>query len=143
MAKDKAISSGSMLHELWQVGVYKRSQGRITRQITFGVFAAVVLFGAWRLYQFMIDTRDVYQYATFSGTLLVGLWLSYRAVNYPPFADFLISVEGELNKVSWPSRSELWKSALVVIIVIFSMAFLLYFYDFFWVFIFKKVLQII
>ena len=47
----------------------------------------------------------------------------------PAFADFLISVEGEMNKVSWPSRSELFRASLVVILVIFSLAAILYAYD--------------
>jgi preprotein translocase subunit SecE len=48
----------------------------------------------------------------------------------PTFADFLISVEGEMNKVSWPSRSELFRASLVVILVIFFLAALLFGYDF-------------
>ena len=35
--------------------------------------------------------------------LLLGLWIGYRLVNMPQFADFLIAVEAEMNKVSWPS----------------------------------------
>ena len=41
---------------------------------------------------------------------LVGVWLGYRLVNIPRFADFLIAVEAEMNKVSWPSRGELIRS---------------------------------
>ncbi len=47
----------------------------------------------------------------------------------PAFADFLISVEGEMNKVSWPSRGELFRASLVVILVIFFLAALLFAYD--------------
>ena len=50
-------------------------------------------------------------------------------INYPKFADFLISVEAEMNKVSWPGRSELWRASVVVIVVIFFLAGLLYAYD--------------
>ncbi len=35
---------------------------------------------------------------------MVGLWLCFRLVNMPRFADFLIAVEAEMNKVSWPTR---------------------------------------
>ena len=34
--------------------------------------------------------------------LAAGWWISYRIVNFPAFADFLIAVEAEMNKVSWP-----------------------------------------
>ncbi len=70
--------------------------------------------------------------------LAVGLWLSYRIVNYPKFADFLIAVEAEMNKVSWPTRGELVRSSIVVIFVILALAGLLYFYDLLWGFIFGK-----
>jgi preprotein translocase subunit SecE len=68
-----------------------------------------------------------------AGTLvLVGLWLSFRLVNIPRFADFLIAVEAEMNKVSWPSRAELTRSAMVVIFVIFSLSIVLFGFDVFW-----------
>ena len=35
--------------------------------------------------------------------LAAGLWASYRLVNVPAVADFLIAVEAEMNKVSWPT----------------------------------------
>jgi preprotein translocase subunit SecE len=62
--------------------------------------------------------------------LAIGLWASFRLVQMPAFADFLISVEGEMNKVSWPSRGELFRASLVVILVIFFLAGLLFLYDY-------------
>jgi preprotein translocase subunit SecE len=53
-------------------------------------------------------------------------------VNIPQFADFLIAVEAEMNKVSWPSRGELVRSAAVVIFVIFLLATVLFAYDLIW-----------
>ena len=38
---------------------------------------------------------------------VVGLWAAYRVVNLPAFADFLIAVEAEMNKVSWPRERAL------------------------------------
>ena len=40
----------------------------------------------------------------------------------PTFADFLISVEGEMNKVSHIAGGELFRASLVVILVIFFLA---------------------
>ena len=34
--------------------------------------------------------------------LVFGVWVSYRLVNVPAFADFLIAVEAEMNKVLGP-----------------------------------------
>ena len=57
----------------------------------------------------------------------------------PRFADFLIAVEAEMNKVSWPSRGELVRSSMVVIFVIFALAIILFGYDMLWTFLFRVV----
>ena len=64
--------------------------------------------------------------------LALGAWASYRVVNVPIFADFLIAVEAEMNKVSWPTRTELFRASMVVLILIFVLAFVLTAYDVFW-----------
>ena len=68
---------------------------------------------------------------------VVGLWAAYRSVNLPAFADFLIAVEAEINKVSWPSWGEMWRWTVVVIVMIFSIGLLLAAFDVFWVWFFK------
>jgi preprotein translocase subunit SecE len=118
--------------DLFSVGIYKRSQGRIARQVTFAVLAAVVGLGAWRLNRFLMDYPTWAQFGAAGAVLVVGWWLSYRAVNMPRFADFLIAVEAEMNKVSWPSKGELFRSSMVVIITMFGLAATLYFYDLLW-----------
>ena len=74
--------------------------------------------------------------------LLVGLWTSFRVVQMPTFADFLISVEGEMSKVSWPARGELFRASIVVMLVIFILAAVLFGFDVMWEFLlgwlFKK-----
>ena len=50
----------------------------------------------------------------------------------PGVADFLIAVEAEMNKVSWPTRNELFRASMVVLIVIFSLGFMLAVYDIVW-----------
>ena len=69
--------------------------------------------------------------------LIGGLWLSFRIVNMARFADFLIAVEAEMNKVSWPTRQELVRSSIVVIFIIFFMAMLLFLYDLAWEWLFR------
>ena len=54
--------------------------------------------------------------------------MSYRVVNVPGFADFLIAVEAEMNKVSWPTRTELFRASMVVLILIFALAVVLFVY---------------
>ena len=50
----------------------------------------------------------------------VGIWVCYRAVNLPVFADFLIAVEAEMNKVSWPSRAELYRGRRLVVLIMLT-----------------------
>ena len=130
MSKQKAMSARSIVGEIFQVGLYKPSQGRITRQVTCGVFWVVFALAAWRSYETVPD--DLWRIIVPSTIFVVGFWTAYRIVNYARFADFLIAVEAEMNKVSWPSRGELIRSSIVVIFVIFSLAIILFGFDLFW-----------
>ena len=60
---------------------------------------------------------------------VVGVWAAFRSVNWPAFADFLIAVEAEMNKVSWPLRGELFRSSAVVIFTIFAIGIVLFGFD--------------
>jgi preprotein translocase subunit SecE len=120
---------GAFVQELFRVGVYKRNQGRIARQATFAALAVIVALGAWSLSEFLQDKRPVFHYLVPFVLLIAGVWASFRIVNMPSFADFLISVEGEMNKVSWPSRVELFRASMVVMVVIFFLAATLFMYD--------------
>lgn len=140
MSQDKAASSRMWFGELFQVGVYKRSQGRISRQVTFAAMAIVFALGAWRFYgAFSASLSGAYGLIISVAILLAGLWLGFRVVNIPRFADFLIAVEAEMNKVSWPSRPELVRSSLVVIFVIFSLSLVLFGFDLLWSFLFQAI----
>ncbi len=132
----------AMMGELWSFHVYKRSQGRIIRQVTFAAIAIAILIGLWQLWQWMRAHETWHQAVTYGVPItlaVAGLWATYRIVNLPAFADFLIAVEAEMNKVSWPSWGELLRWSVVVIIMIFAIGFLLFGFDNFWVFIFKLV----
>ena len=120
---------GAFVQELFRVGVYKRNQGRIARQATFAALAVIVALGAWSLSESFQDKHPVVHYLVPFVLLVAGAWASFRIVNMPSFADFLISVEGEMNKVSWPSRGELFRASIVVMVVIFFLAALLFLYD--------------
>lgn len=138
MPQDKVASTRMWIGELFQIGVYKRSQGRITRQVTFAAVAVTCALMAWRMHVTFSATLGLPLIYSLSAILLVGgLWVSYRLVNVPRFADFLIAVEAEMNKVSWPSRTELVRSSIVVIFVIFAMAFALFGFDLVWGFLFE------
>lgn len=129
--------------EIFHVGLYKPSQGKITRQVTCAVLWIVVGLASIRLYQTIDHATDIWRYVGSLALFVIGFWASYRAVNYPKFADFLIAVEAEMNKVSWPSRGELIRSSVVVIFVIFMLAIVLFGYDVLWQYLFKNVLGVL
>jgi len=133
MAKEGNSTITASWRELFSVALYKRSQGRIVRQVTFGVLILMLALGAWSLNNFLSDKmpQRVDSVVTLV-VLVVGAWLCYRVVNWSRFADFLIAVEAEMNKVSWPSRGELFRSSLVVMVTMFGLAGILFAYDILW-----------
>jgi preprotein translocase subunit SecE len=156
----------AFLRELFHVGLYKRTQGRVTRQVTFVAVAVGLAAGLYRLHGILgtallnwpgnwVDywnrwmeyfglwviirnegveavIRQSVRHGLPFALLLLGLWAAYRLVNLPEFADFLIAVEAEMNKVSWPTRPELYRSSIVVLVTIFALAAVLFVFDFFW-----------
>lgn len=63
---------------------------------------------------------------------VAALWLSYRVVNYPTFADFLIATEAELNKVSWTTQRRLVQDTIVVLVTVFLLTMFLFVVDQVW-----------
>lgn len=155
-AKTKEAAGGSsLLGDLLHPGLYKRSQGRIARQLTFAALAIAVAVGCWRLDVSMQTWAWVKVWAKGMGTTVGVLapvvalavfaplaWICYRIVNIARFADFLIAVEAEMNKVSWPSRAELIRASLVVLFVVFLLAFVLFAYDLLWEYIINNLIGI-
>lgn len=127
----------AFFQEFVQVGIYKRSQGRITRQVTCATIWLTIGLGVWRLQQTMVNSDAYLHYGVPALLLIVGVWLGYRVVNLPVFADFLIAVEAEMNKVSWPTRHELIRASLVVLLLILAFSFLLVIFDLTWIYLFK------
>ena len=165
---------GTYFHELTHASIYKRSQGRITRQVTFAALAVTFVLGCLRLTSLLVASTVAANMAAWFAThplllpfywiaaacawfsaqpgfylwfpglvLAASVWGSYRLVNVPGFADFLIAVEAEMNKVSWPTRTELFRASMVVLFMIFSLAIVLFLYDSAWLVLLTKVLHIL
>jgi preprotein translocase subunit SecE len=132
---------GAFVQELFRFSLYKRSQGRVARQATFSALAVIVALGAWSLSNYYTGYGPTARYTVPLVALAAGLWASFRVVQMPAFADFLISVEGEMNKVSWPSWGELFRASIVVMVVIFVLAALLFAYDIIWEFLLRWLLK--
>ena len=167
MAKANAMSRGSAKSSskkrsnqrwmkigwLFQLTIYKRNQGRVSRQVTFAALAVGVIMASWSFSGFLqgqmapqfwqdlfADSLFMKVYLPTGSLMLLGCWIGFRvAAGWPRFSDFLISVEAEMTKVSWPSRAELYRASLVVVVVIFLMAVLLFGFDLFWRWLFQLI----
>ncbi|MDR1960273.1 MAG: preprotein translocase subunit SecE [Planctomycetaceae bacterium] len=128
--------------ELFRLNLYKRSQGHLVRRLTLFGIAALFIWGAIRFADPNIGFRvfeklnEKWAFCAVYGTsaiiTLFGLWFAFRLVNFPRFADFLIAVEAEMVKVSWPSRKELYTTTIVVICVMIILTVSLFCFDFVW-----------
>lgn len=143
--KETVITSRPLIQELFTSGLYKRNQGKMVRQITCLTIWVIVVVAAWRCHALLIgpaasslmgDSGIAVGYLAAVAFGAIGMWFGYRLVNWPQFADFLISVEAELNKVSWPTQKELVRASLVVIFTILFLSVILFAYDALWEFLF-------
>lgn len=133
-----AAEDPSLFSTLTSTGVHKRTQGRLVRQITLAVLLAGIALGCYRLSQTYLDG--------FSSAIKLGIpalafglgaWGSYRLIHWPRFADFLVAVQGELDKVNWASWDYLFRATGVVLVTMVIMASFLWICDFVWVYLFE------
>jgi preprotein translocase SecE subunit len=150
----------SVEHQGWFHGTsYKGNQGVRVRRGTIMGILAVGISGIITLYMhrtFGSDRADYsndwywlvpftrpnsyYVYLMFKihvilpivlGVLL--LWVAWRVVNIPAFADFMIATEAEMNKVSWTSRKRLVQDTVVVLTTVFLFTMFLFVVDIVWI----------
>lgn len=130
----------SLLPELLRFGVYKPNQGRFVRQFTFFGIAVLAAFGCITLAN---GPLGVSPKSTQVGVPLliwaICCWVAFRGVNIPRFADFLVSVESELEKVSWPVRQEVAQATVVVLVTMFFLGAFLFVVDILWQWLFSVI----
>ena len=66
-------------------------------------------------------------------------WVAFRIVNVPKFADFLVSVESELEKVTWPGRNEVVQATIVVLSMMLFLGVFLFVIDLVWTWLFSLI----
>lgn len=138
----QADTTSSFWSEVFAASLYKPNSGRVVRQVTAVAIAIVALFGAWKLHLFLNTNYEVAPAVSLgSGCLLavVSIWMAFRLVNWPRFAEFLIDVEIEMSKVSWANWDYLVRATVVVIAVMFVTGAALFVYDVFWQWLFKAI----
>ena len=127
------VQHETLLKSILSADLYQRKQGRTVRGGTAAAILLTVVLGCQALsHSVLLDLGSSIAFATVIGLIAVGGWLAYRAVNYRPFADFLIEVESEMTKVTWPSWGELQRATVVVLATMFIFSALLFGYDILW-----------
>ena len=102
--------------------VYKPGQGvrsRIVLLVTGGITG---FFCAQWLHRELIEKSTAWSYGVPAALAVIIILTGLFFANWPRMVDLLIETEAELNKVSWTSRKDLWKSTWVVIFAIAFMA---------------------
>jgi preprotein translocase subunit SecE len=136
---ESASTGASVIAELFHFGLYKPNQGKAMRQMTFAALVLMVAVACYQLSGWLSTKNGNLQYPVPLALLLIGGWICFRIVNYPRFADFLIAVQAEMNKVSWPSKQELIRSSIVVVVMIVLLAVVLFGFDMLWMALFQAI----
>lgn len=104
---------------------YKPEQGARVRGVSLAAGLLLAFGAAQFVYRYVAVIRDPARVwtqiialglplAVGGGLGLLAYWLTYSRRST---SDFLIATEGELRKVSWSSRREVWGSTKVVIVI--------------------------
>ncbi len=139
-----------------QLEIIKPGQGRYARGAAYFLGMLLVVFGGISLYATInvpfdaratpTSTWEKIEHALYVPNVpLLGHISAYRVIafiavlfgalalhlllNRPTVVDTLIDTEQELKKVSWPSKREVWNATLVVVLVTFTMAIMLFGFD--------------
>ncbi|MEZ5944011.1 MAG: preprotein translocase subunit SecE [Planctomycetaceae bacterium] len=131
----KVTGETTLLQELLSARLFKPSQGRVVRQVTAIAVAVVCAAAAWQLRATVLGGED-YSSSVRTGVpallLVLGVWFSFRVVNWPTFANFLIQVEGEMDKVTWASWDYLKRATGIVLVVMLLLGAYLFAWDILW-----------
>jgi preprotein translocase subunit SecE len=120
------------LVNLGRVNLYKPLQGWYARLYTAIGLGVIVVLGGWRLYESVRDASPAARFGIPAVVTAVLGWIVFRLVHYPPFVEFLIATEAEMNKVSWTSRDDLYRATSVVLTTVLLMAVFLFVVDWAW-----------
>jgi preprotein translocase subunit SecE len=127
-----ATMGGDYVRTLTSTAPYKPGQGSWARLGTLAVLTIGVLAAGYSWTRTVASSTPAVKYGI---PVVVGglmLWAAYRLIHWPRYADFLITTESEMNKVSWPSRQEVKTSTVVVLVLSVFLAIFLSTVDWIW-----------
>lgn len=111
---------------VFSVSRYKPRQGILVRRV-FHLLSSLCAVG--------LGVSIARAFTQGNGHVVAGvfvsamLWLSWRTMQYPPICDFLIDVQVELGRVSWPRVVDVKRFTLVVLFVMFLVSLYLFLCD--------------
>jgi len=120
------------LANLGRFSIYKPMQGWYARVYTGAGLGVIVVLGLWQLYRTVEDYGPGVRFGVPAAVGALLGWLIFRLVQYPPFVEFLIATEAEMNKVSWTSKEDLQRATSVVLVTVTLMAVYLFIVDWVW-----------
>ena len=127
-----AILSGDFGKTLTSATAYKPGQGTWARMGTLAVMLLAILAAGYSWSRVTVQSGPFLKYVLPAVLgALIG-WTMYRLIHWPRYADFLITTESEMNKVSWPSWQEVKVSTIVVLILTIFLAIFLSTVDWLW-----------
>ena len=118
--------------------LYKPMQGWHARVYTAIGLGVILAAGVWRLHEIMFDSSPAWRFGVPAIVAAVLGWCIFRIVHSPPFAEFLIATEAEMNKVSWTSKDDLYRSTIVVLVAVLVMSLYLFAVDWIWLFLLRN-----
>jgi len=100
--------------------IYRKGQGVVARMCMSAVIGAVGIFITRALYYIVYDrfNNQTYAIATSAAGVLVFGVIAFILYNHHKLSDFMIETEGEMKKVSWPTKKELITSTIIVVLTV-------------------------
>jgi len=127
------VERSTLLKSIVSTELYQWKQGKVMRRSTGGVILLSFVLASQALYHsLLLDLGSTTAYWIVGVMWVAGAWIAFRIINYPVFAEFLIDVESEMAKVTWPSWAELQRATVVVLGTMFIFSILLFGYDIAW-----------
>jgi preprotein translocase subunit SecE len=120
------------LINLTRTDLYKPMQGWYARVYTGLALGLIAAAGGWRVHEASMEYTAAWHFGLVAAFAVILGWMIFRIVQFPPFAEFLIATEAEMNKVSWTSRADLYRATTVVLVTVTLMSVFLFGVDWLW-----------
>jgi preprotein translocase subunit SecE len=120
------------LVNLARADLYKPMQGWYARIYTVLGLGLILAAGAWKVFDASMEYSLALRFGLPALFLFSLGWMIFRIVHFPPFAEFLIATEAEMNKVSWTNKEDLFRATTVVLTTVVMMTVFLFLVDTLW-----------